>query len=104
MKRPIRPRALVVAALTCPCHVVLLPLLAGGTAFGAALEARLGWLAAGATLVFLSALWIVIRKPREPAGAFYEGGRCGDEESPGRSPKGPHLHETEEAWQAAAPR
>jgi hypothetical protein len=104
MRERTRNRALVVAALTCPCHIALLPLLAAGTALGATLEAHLGWFFAGATLIFLGALAIAFWKPQEPASASCRDGRCGAGERAVRSPMDPHNHEREESWRAAAPR
>jgi hypothetical protein len=104
MQERTRNRALVIAALTCPCHIALLPLLAAGTALGATLEAHLGWFFAGATVVFLGALTIAFWKPQEPASASCRAGRCGTEEPAQRSPMDPHNHEREESWRAAAPR
>lgn len=93
--------ALVVAAITCPCHIALLPALAAGTALGAVVQAHVGWLFAGATLVFLGALTIAFRRPLEGAGVACGDGECGGERThcdlmdrPGDT--------REESWQAAA--
>ena len=104
MQERTRNRALIVAALTCPCHIALLPLLAAGTALGAVLESHLGWVFAGATLIFLGALTIAFWKPQEPAGASCGDGRCDADEWAGRSPLDPQTQEREELWRAAAPR
>jgi cyanate permease len=104
MEEKTRNRALIVAALTCPCHIALLPVLATGTALGVTLEAHLGWFFATATLVFLGALTVAFWKPQEPASASCRAGRCGTEEPARRSLMDPHNHEREESWRAAAPR
>jgi hypothetical protein len=101
MKEKTRNWALVVAALTCPCHIALLPVLAAGTALGAILQAHLGWFFAGATLVFLGALTIAFWKPQEPVSASCKDGRCSADERAHRNPSDSPAPERGEAWQVA---
>lgn len=95
-------RALIVAALTCPCHIALLPLLAAGTALGATRGAHLGWLFAGSMLVFLGALTTAFWKPQEPASVSCNDGRYGADERDWHELMNSHSHDREESWQAAA--
>jgi hypothetical protein len=103
MEEKTRNRALMVAALTCPCHVVLLPVLVAGTTLGAILEAYLGWFVAGMTMVFLAALGVASWKPQAATGATCQNGRCGADEA-GASPMNSPTHEREDTWQAVARR
>lgn len=61
------------ALVVCPCHLVLLlPVVLGGTALGAALGAHTGLVFAGATVYFVVALagglYILNRRARDEKG------------------------------------
>lgn len=64
MSEKSRTGAMLLAVLTCPCHVALLPLLLGGTALGTAMQSHLGWVTAGFAAVFVTALAVALRSPR----------------------------------------
>jgi hypothetical protein len=48
--------------LTCPCHVVMVIFLLGGTAIGGVLAAFRAWVFLGFTLAFLVGLYLMVRK------------------------------------------
>ena len=48
--------------LTCPCHVVMILFLLGGTAIGGVLAAFRAWLFLAFSLAFLVGLWLMVRK------------------------------------------
>lgn len=52
------------ALLTCPCHVVLLLLLLGGTAAGAWMAAHMGLAFSVFAAAFLFFLWLATRSER----------------------------------------
>lgn len=56
MSRPPRAVALLIAAVTCPCHAPLLVALLAGTGAGTVLAAHLGLVAAVLALLFVGAL------------------------------------------------
>jgi mercuric ion transport protein len=55
----------ILAILTCPCHVVMLVFLLGGTAAGAVLAAVRAWLLLLFTGLFLVGLWLMIRPDKK---------------------------------------
>ena len=53
----------VIAFLSCPCHIVWIPLLLAGTSLGALLTGRVYWaLAIGMTAVFVFSLTRCLRE------------------------------------------
>ena len=48
--------------LTCPCHVVTIIFLLGGTAIGGVLAAFRAWVFLAFSLAFLLGLWLMVRK------------------------------------------
>ena len=48
--------------LTCPCHVVMIIFLLGGTAIGGVLAAFRAWVFLAFSLAFLLGLWLTVRK------------------------------------------
>jgi len=64
--------------LTCPCHVVMLVFLLGGTAIGGILVAFRAWLFLAFSMAFLVGLWLMVRR-RAPACEVNlgESGECG---------------------------
>jgi len=48
--------------LTCPCHVVMVIFLLGGTAIGGVLAAFRAWVFLAFSLAFLLGLWLMVRK------------------------------------------
>lgn len=62
---PVRTVAGVVALLTCPCHLVPLILLAGGTAGGVWLARHLPVVMVALGAVFLLLLWLLLRPERD---------------------------------------
>jgi hypothetical protein len=52
----------ILMILTCPCHVVMLVFLLGGTAIGGVLAAFRAWVFLGFSLAFLLGLWLMVRR------------------------------------------
>lgn len=48
--------------LTCPCHVVMIVFVLGGTALGGVLAAFRAWLFLAFSLAFLVGLWLMVRR------------------------------------------
>lgn len=67
------------AVLTCPCHIVPLVLLAGGTAGGAWLARYLPALTILFGAVFLVSVWLLLRPERASAVADAACATCGPE-------------------------
>lgn len=57
----------VVAILTCPCHIVLLILILGGTTGAAWLSKYLPVLSIILGVVFVVSLWFLLRRPKQPS-------------------------------------
>lgn len=62
--RPIRTAAGIGALLTCPCHVVPLLLLLGGTAGSVWIARHLPALMVASAIVFVISLWLLLRPER----------------------------------------
>lgn len=73
---PRRTFAGIVALLTCPCHIVPLVLLAGGTAGGAFLSRHFPVVMGALVAAFLLSLWVLLRP--DPSAVAAGGARARD--------------------------
>ena len=68
LRRELTPRnkaGAILAMLTCPCHVVMLVIVLGGTVVGTWLAAIQAYLFVGFTALFVVGLWLMIRSSGE---------------------------------------